>query len=355
MNVSPRSGGGKTLADVKRDAFTLPGVNQRFPIVECTGAKLNVKGLELAKAYWRAYGEEMLNRDFPALAGKVAVGLCGSGSECLGYDDACSADHDFEPGFCVFLPGEEVISRQEAFQLERAYAKLPKEFMGYSREKQSPVGGSRHGVIRLSDFLTEKTGTPDGHLSTARWLSVPEQNLLEAVNGEIWRDDSDLFTSLRWELAFLPEDIRLRKLSGELLLMNQSGQYNYRRCLNHGESGAAMLAAGEFVRAAIHVLLLMDGKYMPYYKWAFRALRSGGEKRAAQAARLEEVLRGGTGEEEALDREIGMADLCQEVAEELQDRGWTEASCCDLEQHAYSVADHIADGDIRNMHILAGV
>ncbi len=314
-----------------------------------------MKGLEIARAYWQEYGQEMLNRDFPELAEKAAAGLCGSGSECLGYDDSISEDHDFEPGFCLFLPGEEEVDRREAFRLERAYAALPKEFRGYRRAPLSPVGGNRHGVIRLADFLREKTGTADGQLTKAQWLTVPEQNLLEVTDGEIWQDRDGRMTEIRRRLARMPEDIRLRKLSGELLIMNQSGQYNYRRCLDHGETGAALLASGAFVRAAIHALLLLDGKYMPYYKWAFRALRSGGEKRREQAGRLEEILSGGTGEEEALDREILIAETAQEVAEELQERELTSASCCDLEQHAYSVEDRIGDPEIRNMHILSGI
>lgn len=314
-----------------------------------------MKGMELAKAYWLEYGREMLEGEFRELAGSIAAGLCGSGSECMGYDDEISRDHDFEPGFCLFLPGEETIGRQEAFRLERAYAKLPKSFMGFSRAGLSPVGGNRHGVIRLEDFLREKTGTPDGRLSVTDWLTVPEQNLMEVTGGEIWRDDSGVFSSVRRHLAHMPEDIRLRKLSGELLLMNQSGQYNYRRCLDHGEAGAAMLAAGEFVRAAIHALLLLDGRYLPYYKWAFRMLREGGDRRRNQAERLERILCGGTDEEQATDREILIAEMAQEIAEELQERGLTDASCCDLEQHAYSVEDRIRDAEIRNMHILSGV
>ncbi len=314
-----------------------------------------MNGLEMAGAYWREYGREMLTGDFPELAGKVAAGLCGSGSECMGYDDEVSEDHDFEPGFCLFLPGEEEVDRRTAFRLERAYAALPREFMGHRRAGISPVGGNRHGVIRVSDFLTEKTGTPDGNLSAVQWLTVPEQNLLEVTNGEIWHDGDGKMTAVREKLSRMPEDIRLRKLSGELLIMNQSGQYNYRRCLDHGETGAALLAAGEFVRAAIHVFLLLDGRYMPYYKWAFRALRSGGEKRRRQAQRLENILGGGTGEEETLDREILIAETAQDAAEELQDGNLTAASCCDLEQHAYSVEDHIQDPEIRNMHILAGI
>ena len=314
-----------------------------------------MRGIELARAYWEAFGREMLEKDFPAMAEKIAVGLCGSGSECLGYDDEISRDHDFEPGFCLFLPGEEEVDRREAFRLERAYAKLPQTFEGISRSRMSPVGGNRHGVIRRTDFLLEKTGTPDGMLSVADWLTLPEQNLLEVTGGEIWRDDSGVFSRIRKQLSAMPEDIRLRKLSGELLLMNQSGQYNYRRCLNHGERGAAMLAAGEFVRAAIHALLLLDDRYMPYYKWAFRALRVGGEKRRFQADRLEKILFGDMDEEAAVEREILIAETAQEITEELQEKGLTEAGCCDLEQHAYSVENRIQDPEIRNMHILSGV
>ncbi len=314
-----------------------------------------MKGLELSRRYWEAYGRAMLERDFPEVRDLIAAGLCGSGSEVLGYDDGISQDHDFEPGFCLFLPGEETVDRRTAFRLERAYAKLPAEFEGCARAKISPVGGSRHGVIRLDAFLREKTGREDGRLTVGGWMTVPEQNLLEVTGGEIWMDGSGAFTEIRRSLSFFPEDIRLRKLSGELLMMNQSGQYNYRRCLDHGEKGAAMLAAGTFVRAGLHALHLMEGKYMPYYKWAFRSLREMGPVRAAQAGRLESILFGGTDEDALENREFAMADFCQEVAEELQDQGLTEASCCDMEQHAYSVADRIADPEIRNMHILSGV
>ena len=39
----------------------------------------------------------------------------------------------------------------------------------------------------------------------------------------------------------------------------------------------------------------------------------------------------------------------------LMDQGLTQANCGDLEKHAYSVNDGIADGNLRNLHILAGV
>lgn len=82
----------------------------------------------------------MLEEQFPQVLPLLAAGLTGSGSECFGFDDEISRDHDFEPGFCLFLPSEEVVDRRTAFLLERAYAKLPAEFEGYKRQKMGPAG-----------------------------------------------------------------------------------------------------------------------------------------------------------------------------------------------------------------------
>ena len=89
-----------------------------------------MKGLDLARRYYEEYGKKMLEEEFPQALPFLAVGLVGSGSECYGFDDEISKDHDFEPGFCIFLPDEEAVSRRDAFLLERAYAKLPREYGG---------------------------------------------------------------------------------------------------------------------------------------------------------------------------------------------------------------------------------
>ena len=54
-----------------------------------------MQGLELAKRYYEEVGRPMLERDFPELLPRLAAGLVGDGSECLGFDDAISQDHDF--------------------------------------------------------------------------------------------------------------------------------------------------------------------------------------------------------------------------------------------------------------------
>ena len=311
-------------------------------------------GLELSRAYWEAYGVPMIREQFPEYAEIAAAALTGSGSECYGFDDEISRDHDFEPGFCLFIPGEEIVDRRTAFLMERAYAKLPAEFMGFRRLKLNPVGGQRRGVFRLDEYFAEKIGCMPEEMGMEQWLRLPQYALAEAVNGEVFSDPAGLLTDVRALLSNMPEDARRKRLAGHLLLMAQSGQYNYRRCLRHGENGAAQLAAGEFVRNTLAVVFLLNRRYMPYYKWSFRALRAlpGGEELGRS---LEWLLTTGNGEAIAEDKYFCMEGIASGVIDSLREQGLTEADCGDLEKHAYSVNDGIRDGEVRNLHILACV
>lgn len=313
-----------------------------------------MNGLDLSRAFFEAHGEPMLRDEFPDLLPYLAAGLFGSGSECFGYDDEVSRDHDFEPGFCLFLPDEETVDRRAAFRLERAYAKLPKEFAGVRRAVLQPVGGARHGVFRTDEFFRERVGTPDGTLSLPEWLALPEQALAEATNGVLFFDNYGAVSAIREKLSYFPEDVRLKKLAGSLLLMGQSGQYNYRRCVAHGETGAAQLAAGEFVRNTLSAIFLLNKTYQPYYKWVFRALRDLPVLADTEEA-LVTLLSSGSGAEEAARNADLIEQLAAAVLTEVHRQSLSDATCEDLEKHAYSVNDHIADGNLRNLHVLAAV
>ena len=306
-----------------------------------------MKGLELARAFYKECGEPMLKRDFPELFPLIAVGLVGSGSECYGFDDRLSRDHDFEPAFCIFLPDESVVDSKTAFLLERAYNKLPQSFMGYERSRVNPVGGSRHGVIRTADFFESKVGSGDGSLTLGGWLSLPDNAFFEAVNGEIFADNLGEVSRIRSRLSYYPEEIRLKKLAGQLLLAAQSGQYNYGRCLKRGDTAAAQLAAIEFAKSALQIAFLLSKKYMPYYKWSFRALLSL-PKYSGWAEPLEQLISSGNSDSEAEEKQAIIERIAEDIATELG------SASAELEPLAYAVNDRIKDPNLRNMHILSG-
>ena len=313
-----------------------------------------MNGLEISRAYFDECGMPMLEEKFPELLPHVAAGLFGSGSECFGFDDELSRDHDFDPGFMLLLPDEDVIDRKQEFALERAYAALPKEFMGVERPMMAPVGGSRRGVMRMADFFTEKTGRRSGNLTMEQWLAVPSYALAEAVNGQVFFDGSGELTRVREALAHYPEDVRRKKLAGNLLLAAQAGQYNYLRCLRHGETAAAQLAVIAFAQSVMEIVFLLNDAYQPFYKWQFRAMRAL-PKLPFAAELVEYLITTNNDGHLAQDKYEVIEDISADIIAELEAQGLTAADCVDLEKHAYSVNDGIADGNLRNLHILAGV
>ena len=314
-----------------------------------------MNGIELSRGYYEEFGKPMLEKDFADLLPYIAVGFVGSGSERYGFDDELSRDHDFEPGFCIFIPGEDVIDRKRAFQLERAYAKLPKEYQGIKRAQIAPVGGSRNGVIRTAEFYKNAVGSSDGKLTVRQWLELPDYALAEATNGEVFYDGYGEFSAIREGLMEYPEDIMLKRLAGNLLIMAQAGQYNFQRCLKHGQVEAAQFACNEFVNASLKATFLLQGRYLPYYKWSFRALKELLFTEELQERLTFILLADHRDEKIAEQKYTAIEEIASWMIENLQDRDITKAICGDLEKHAYSVNDHIKDGEIRNLTILATI
>lgn len=82
-----------------------------------------MKGLDLARDYYIQCGRPMIQEKFESYASHITVGLCGEGSECFGFDDEISKDHDFGPAFCMWLDrevmektGERLIAEYEALR-----------------------------------------------------------------------------------------------------------------------------------------------------------------------------------------------------------------------------------------------
>ena len=104
-----------------------------------------MKGLELSRRYYEEFGAAMIEEQFPDYKDRIAVGLVGHGSECFGFDDEISLDHDYGPGFCMWLTDED--EAEIGFRLFRAYSKLPREFCGVSLRERSAAGDSVHDEL----------------------------------------------------------------------------------------------------------------------------------------------------------------------------------------------------------------
>lgn len=310
-----------------------------------------MRGLELCEEFYRTCGEPMLREQFAHLLPHIAVAALGAGSEHLGYDDEISHDHDFSAGFLILLPDEQTVSRRDAFLLERAYEKLPRLFHGVARERLSPVGGNRHGVQRLAELLQAHTGTPDGRPTLAALCRLPEQSLLELTRGRVLYDGAGELTRVRAELSYLPADVRLKKLAGELVLMGQTGEYNRPRMLARGDAAAAALCAAEFVRHAMHAAFLADSTYMPYYKWQFRALADLPRMRELHAP-LAELL--GCAEPSERASHLVLC-VCRRLLGVLAEQGLVSSDAISCEQAGYEVERHVADPLLRNAHVLYAV
>lgn len=302
-------------------------------------------GLELCRQFYLQCGAPLIERTFGENGRRFAAGLAGAGSDCLGFDDELSRDHDFGPGFCLWLTDED----DETFggELRRLYSELPRQFGGCVRNT-TPQGADRVGVMRIGDFYRRYTGCRDIPEGDAAWLRIPEHLLAAAVSGEVFRDGLGEFSRIRSGLLpCYPEDVRLKKLAARLFTMAQAGQYNYGRIMKRHDAAAAALALSEFARAALSAVHLLNRRYMPYYKWAFRSAR--------RLPLLSDVVT----ELDALflpetDREALIETICSRVSGFLKKEGLSSARDTFLVAHAEEVTLRIKSAALRNMGIMVG-
>ena len=94
-----------------------------------------VRGLDLAERYFRECGRPWLAERCEDRCERIAAGLVGAGSECFGFDDEISRDHDWGPGFCLWLPAEDF--RAIGPRLREEWAALPATFEGFDARRES--------------------------------------------------------------------------------------------------------------------------------------------------------------------------------------------------------------------------
>lgn len=242
------------------------------------------KGLVLCRKFYETYGKPMLEQQFPEYVNKIAVGLAGEGSDCFGYDDEFSRDHDWGPDFCIWVT--EDTYAEIGKELERAYESLPREFMGYQRTK-SKNGFGRRGVVTIPDFYKRLVQT--SAWEKLDWQQVQDASLAAAVNGEVFRDDEGIFTAFREKLQEgHPQSIRLLKIAESMARFSQCGQYNYFRMLGRGDAMSAQMMLADAIKEAMKLQHYIENRYPPHDKWLRRSLRETNKGRKLETL-LEEL------------------------------------------------------------------
>lgn len=216
-----------------------------------------MQNLKRCREFYESCGAPMLHERFGEYENRIAVGMVGEGSDCFGFDDAISMDHDYGTGFCMWLTESDYAEIGDA--LSEAYREL--------MDSERPEGvqlfmNRRRGVFLIRDFYNRLLGEPfvtdsslsgadmdlsageclgadmdasagepsrtdsiRAALSDAAWIRIPEDRLAAAVNGQVFRDDMGAFTRVREYLqGYYPDRVWKRRLAEALYRYSQNAQ-----------------------------------------------------------------------------------------------------------------------------------
>ena len=221
--------------------------------------------LQRSKLFYEEYGKEIIE----GYEDKVAVGIVGEGSDCFGYDDYISSDHDYEIGFCIWLKDEDYFKYGELLQ-DRYNHLIIKH--GY---KNKGLLNNRRGVMSINKFYNELLNTQynfenNDHIN---FNYIDEYRLSHASNGEVFYDGLGLFTQIRNHIEkYYDENTYREKLAQEIHNYSQYAQSNYARMMARGDIVSASICKNKAIESSLNLVYLLERKYAPYYKWKAKGL-----------------------------------------------------------------------------------
>ena len=249
-----------------------------------------ISNLERSRIFYETYGKEMIHAKFPGYEDRIAVGVVGEGSDCFGFDDFISADHDYETGFCMWLTEADYSEIGKELQMEyenlvRQYGKpCSHDLFLQERRGVFSINGFYDNLLKTAlDY--EECAKEDGFDSDGVtrfeqqmpvfWEQVGEQQLAAAVNGEVFFDKAGIFTTVRQQLRdYYPDMIWRKKLAQGLHDFSQYAQSNYPRMMARKDVVTSKLCMAKSMETVMNLVYLLRKEYAPYYKWKKKGLES---------------------------------------------------------------------------------
>lgn len=228
--------------------------------------------IEKNRRFYEQFVAGMIHEKFPEYEDRIAVGIVGEGSDCFGYDDEISRDHDFGTGVCLWLTDKDMARFGNLLSI--AYNELVDSAeRAYFTERLR----ERRGVMTVrrfySNILNVECDAESPLLSEEQWLALDHSCLKTATNGEVFRDDPGVFTAFRqYLMGYYPDRVWRMRLAEQLHEYASAFQVNYARCMTRGDTVAAELCRAKGLASAMELFFLLKREYPPYYKWTFRAL-----------------------------------------------------------------------------------
>ena len=300
-----------------------------------------MKGLDLSREYFETCGVPMIRNCFGNYENRIAAGCVGPGSECFGFDDEISRDHDWGPGFCLWLTSEDYAAIGD--DLQTAYNRLPSTFKGFGPRITSPGEENRVGVRSIHSFYSQYTGLDHAPSGNVEWLRIPDQALATCTNGMVFSDRLGIFSKWRQNiLQYYPEDVRLKKMASRCFTMAQTGQYNFLRSTQRGEYFTARYSEIKFCLDAISLVFLLNKKYAPFYKWMHRAVRYLPILGETLSSMIDALMCETSNNERANKIE----QISSLIIDRLRREGLSNSSSDFLLEHAYSIHGKIGDNKL---------
>lgn len=208
------------------------------------------KNIEACELFYTHVFKEIIETEFTLYKDRIAVGMVGEGSDCFGFDDLISTDHDYGIGLCFWLTRED-------------YAKIGKQLE--ERYHQCVVfKHPRRGVFIIEDFYKSLLQTSD----ITNIQVIPEYLLACVTNGKVFYDPLGKFSDIREKLNnYYPHELWRKKLATTIHDFSQYAQSNYPRMMARKDSITASICISKAIESILDLIYLLNKQYAPYYKW----------------------------------------------------------------------------------------
>ncbi len=313
-----------------------------------------ITNLERCKELYIKYGKPMVHEYFAEYENRIAVGLVGEGSDCFGFDDCISTDHDYGIGFCMWLTQqdyeaigselqkkyEELLACHSELLQDNSSSDNSKQRDNIIVQKQANLNrflSDRRGVFTINDFCNQILGTKLDFEKNygIDYLAISEDKLATLTNGAVFSDGLGVFSGVRERLLkYYPDKIWRLRLAQSLHEFAQYGQSNYSRMMARKDYVTANICLSKAVESAMDLVYLLNKTYAPYYKWKKKGISKLSKLQAVNPL-LEEVA--------SLPIQ---KDAWEEVTYSSANINQKDPCICKLEQIAKLILEELQDQDL---------